>query len=235
MYVTNGLYAFNKTNRQLKRYTQAEGLANNVVCGLCEDANGNIWASTFGGLSKINPHNGSIINFYSGDGIQGNEFTRGAAFKAASSEMFFGGTYGITYFYGDKITFNEHKPQIFVTNFQIAGNSVNQATLSGGKPVLNTELYAAKEFRLNYKENSFSIAFSTFQFENSRQTYYRYRIKQLDHDWRTTPIGGYYIAYNNLQPGKYTLQEAETKHQHQPHSRDSVDCEGTDGRPSRGT
>ncbi|WP_373799603.1 ligand-binding sensor domain-containing protein, partial [Bacteroides heparinolyticus] len=34
---TNGLYCFNKKTSELKQYTTADGLPNNVICGICED------------------------------------------------------------------------------------------------------------------------------------------------------------------------------------------------------
>ncbi|MEZ5006179.1 MAG: two-component regulator propeller domain-containing protein [Bacteroides graminisolvens] len=48
---------------------------------MAEDEQGNIWISTHQGISKFVTKENRFINYYAGDGIQGNEFTRGAVFK----------------------------------------------------------------------------------------------------------------------------------------------------------
>lgn len=64
----------------------------------------NIWISTHQGISKLNPPEKKFINYYAGDGLQGNEFTRTAVFKDKRGKIFFGGTNGVTAFYPQDIT-----------------------------------------------------------------------------------------------------------------------------------
>ncbi|KAA6306676.1 hypothetical protein EZS27_041662, partial [termite gut metagenome] len=42
----------------------------------------NIWLSTHSGVSKLIPDKNKFITYYAFDGLQGNEFSMGAAFKA---------------------------------------------------------------------------------------------------------------------------------------------------------
>lgn len=202
----DGLYSYNKENGETKRYTQKDGLSNDAIAGLCKDKEGNIWISTFNGISKYNPHSDTFINFYAGDGLQGNEFTRGAFFHTQSGNIIFGGINGITSFVPEQIIDSPIKLDLVITNFLLSGEPINNQTLSGGKPIITDAVDEAKTFRLSHNDNTFRITFSTLRFEDTRQTYYKYRIKELHESWQTTPTGHYDIGYNNLPPGKYTLE-----------------------------
>ena len=59
-----------------------------IICGLAEDEKKNIWISTHQGISKLNPPEKKFINYYAGDGLQGNEFTRTAVFKDKRGKTF---------------------------------------------------------------------------------------------------------------------------------------------------
>lgn len=95
---TDGLYRFNKKTEELTCFTVADGLPNNVICGICEDEEHNMWISTYMGICKYNVENNRYINYYAGDGLQGNEFTHGAFYKDQAGKVYFGGINGITYF-----------------------------------------------------------------------------------------------------------------------------------------
>lgn len=209
---SNGLYSFDRKTKTIKRYTQQDGLSNNIICGVCEDNNHNIWVSTFNGISCLNRKEQSFTTYFSGDGLQGNEFTRGAFYRSVSGEIFFGGVNGITSFMPEKIANNTPTPSITITEFIVAGKSVNTNTLSGGEPITQKAVIESDKFRLNYKDNTFSISFSTLQFDNVRQVIYKYRIKELDEEWLSTAPGVNTVTYNNLPHGKYTFQVYAINH-----------------------
>ena len=55
------------------------------------DANGGLWLSGNQGLSRFDPDSGSFSNFTPADGLQGEEYNFGAAYRSPSGEIFFGG------------------------------------------------------------------------------------------------------------------------------------------------
>lgn len=61
---TDGLYRFNKKTEELTCFTVADGLPNNVICGICEDEEHNMWISTYMGICKYNVENNRYINYY---------------------------------------------------------------------------------------------------------------------------------------------------------------------------
>ena len=68
-----GIKKLNLTTSETINYTESEGLANNVIYGLLEDADHNIWASTNKGISKFDPQTEMFTNFTVKDGLQSNE------------------------------------------------------------------------------------------------------------------------------------------------------------------
>lgn len=209
---SNGLYSFNKQTKEIKRYTQEEGLSNNVVCGICEDERNNIWVSTFHGISCLDLQSRNFTTYYSSDGLQANEFTRGAFFCSQLGEIFFGGINGITSFIPEKITISPQKPEILITEFIVSGKSINTTTLSGRHHITKDAVSESDRFILSHEDNTFSISFSTLQFADAPQIIYRYRIKELEVEWQQTAPGINTVTYNNLQPGRYTFQVYALNH-----------------------
>lgn len=203
---TDGLYHFDKETEKLEKFTMADGLANNVICGLSEDSRHDIWISTYMGISKYDVKNGRFINYYSGDGLQGNEFTHGAFYKDRGGKIYFGGINGITSFSPENIGNVSKETSVWVTDFYIFNRPVHKNSLSGGKPVITTSVQDAKIFRLSYQDNTFSVVFSTLQYNNPEQISYQYKINELSTQWLSTEPGVNRVTYNNLPPGRYTFQ-----------------------------
>lgn len=209
---TDGLYCFNKKTEDLKRYSTENGLSNNVICGISEDSDRNIWISTYMGLSKLEPHLNRFTNYYASDGIQGNEFTHGAFFKGHKGDLFFGGTNGITFFTPHKIEPIVNDTKIWITDFYVANERVYKGMESGGKPIIYHPVMDANLFQLSHKDNTFTLVFSTFQYNNLEHISYQYMIEELDNAWSATETSENKVTYNNLAPGKYTFHVRASNH-----------------------
>lgn len=209
---TDGLYRFDKQTEALRKFTTEDGLPNNVICGLCEDARQNIWISTYRGVSKYDVKESRFINYYSGDGLQGNEFTHGAFYKDKSGRIYFGGVNGITSFLPENIGSASKETEVWITEFYIFNEPVHKNILSDGKPVINSSVQDAGLFRLSYRDNTFSMVFSTLQYNNPEQIAYQYKIDELSPQWFTTEPGVNRATYNNLPPGKYTFRVRALNH-----------------------
>lgn len=57
-----------------------DGLPGNVICVIVEDKNHEIWISTSYGVARFNPQHKNFISYYANDGLQGNEFRKGAVY-----------------------------------------------------------------------------------------------------------------------------------------------------------
>ena len=157
-----------------------------MIGGICEDDERNIWISTYQGISKYDRSNKRFINYYAGDGLQGNEFMHGAFFQDLEGDFYFGGTNGVTRFNPLAVKPIIGASKVWITDFYISDKRVHKGTLSAGKPVIYHSVREANLFQLSHRDNTFSLIFSTLQYNNLDQTSYQYRIEELDYQWSET-------------------------------------------------
>lgn len=208
----DGLYRFNKQTEELKCFNVSDGLPNNVICGLCEDEEHNLWISTYMGICKYNASDNRFINFYAGDGLQGNDFTHGAFYKDRAGKIYFGGINGITGFLPSSIGSVHKDMKVWITDFSIFNQPVRKNTRSGKHTVIYTSVLDANVFQLAHYDNTFSIMFSTLQYNTPEQISYQYKIEELSNQWLSTEPGVNRVTYNNLPPGKYTFHVRALSH-----------------------
>ena len=203
---SEGLYCFDKQKKEFKKYTTVQGLPSDVICGIEQDKQGQFWISTHRGISRMNADTETFINYYASDGIQGNEFTRGAACQDIRGKIYFGGTNGVTSFFPNEITDHKKKLKIEITDFMLANHSVKKGDMSGNQLITDTLVMDAKRLTLSYDHNSFSLEFSTLAYTNPERIIYQYKMQGLDADWMSTNPGINRVTYTSLPPGKYNFQ-----------------------------
>ena len=192
-------------NRQ-KTYTTADGMGSNTVFAISEDEEGKIWFSSNAGLSCFDEHEGVFTNYSVRDGLQGNEFSKGAVVRDDDGTLWFAGNEGITYFSSrnvSQISFNLH-PRI--TALYINNEAINTKTLTGGKAVIDSSILDSRNFSIAYENNSFSIELSTVEIDRPAGCTYCY---SLDNgEWISIPDGGHIISFSNLDAGCHSLRYA---------------------------
>ena len=171
-----------------------------------------MWISTYMGICKYDAKTGRYINYYAGDGLQGNEFTHGAFYKDEAGKVYFGGINGITYFQPSSIGSVLKDTKVWITDFSIFNQPVRKNTRSGRHTVIYTSVPDANMFQLAHYDNTFSIVFSTLQYNNPEQISYQYKIEELSNQWLSTEPGVNRVTYNNLLPGKYTFHVRALSH-----------------------
>lgn len=209
---SEGLVCLNKDRLTPVLFTTADGLPSDIICSLAEDEKKNIWISTHQGISKLNPPEKKFINYYEGDGLQGNEFTRTAVFKDKRGKIFFGGTNGVTAFYPEDITEIKKEMNVLITGFHVANRPVKKGDKSGNNVITDTAVMDTEQFTLAYNENTFSIDFSVLEFSNPDRISYQYKIKELGDEWISTQPGTNRVTYSSLKPGKYTFSVQARDH-----------------------
>lgn len=203
----NGLACFDKRNHNVKIFQIKDGLSHNVVYALAKDMHGNIWCSTLKGLSKLQISDGKIVSYYTGRGLIDNEYTSNAAVSySPDGAIYFGGTNGITVFQPDSITVISNNGHIALSAIYLNGKSVNTKTISGKKPVIKEELCRAKEIELSYNDNTFTLEFTTFTYDDPDNTFYEYRLKGAEKKWNATRPGINQITYNHFPHGFFEIE-----------------------------
>jgi signal transduction histidine kinase/ligand-binding sensor domain-containing protein/AraC-like DNA-binding protein len=195
-----GLNQFNIEEETFTHFTEKEGLPNNVVYGILSDDNGNLWLSTNKGLSRFNINESSFRNFNVSDGLQSNEFNTGAFFKSKNGEMFFGGIYGLNYFYPENIVDNPFIPGIVITDFRIPGSSDSEI-----ESTVKKSLTTANEIILSYDKDIIQFEFAALDYSATEKNEYAYKLENFNNDWiysgtvRTA-------TFTNLSPGEYVFR-----------------------------
>lgn len=100
---TVGLTILDERTGEIKSFTTLRGMPSNIVYGIAGDEENGIWISTSNGLSRFDPKTESFENYFAGDGLQGNEFSKNAACTGLHGDLYFAGNNGITYFNADEI------------------------------------------------------------------------------------------------------------------------------------
>lgn len=210
---TEGLYVLNGKNQTLlNKYTLEDGLPSNVICGIVEDGQQNIWLSTHNGLSKYNTQENRFINYYNSDGLQGNEFSRGAFYKKFPDEIYFGGINGITFFNPSQIKEKREELQLYL----IALNIGDKTVFCNNRSKKDEPLHFISDLDtlyLDYKNNIFNLEFSTFDYGIPEQIAYRYQMEGFNNnEWIHMEPGVNKIHFTNIDYGKYKLRVAASVH-----------------------
>jgi len=201
-----GLACFNKQTWASTIYTVQNGLPSNVICDILDDNDGNLWLSTHSGISKLKNGEEKFVNYYVFDGLQGNEFSMGAACKSKDGELFFGGTGGVTSFYPRKITDQRVPLSPYLTGLYLKNKAIVAGQKSGNREIIKRFISDADTICLSYDDNMFALEFSTFDFGFSGRIYYQYMLEGFNSQWITTEPGVNRINFTNINYGTYKLR-----------------------------
>jgi signal transduction histidine kinase/ligand-binding sensor domain-containing protein/CheY-like chemotaxis protein/AraC-like DNA-binding protein len=201
-----GLAVYNKTTGTSRFITTNDGLSNNVVTAILEGNDNQMWISTHNGISNFNPSDSSFINYFVHDGLQGNEFRRNSALRNSDGELFFGGINGLTWFVPSKIIRENQIPQVYLTELVLLNQPVQIGEKINGRIILQKSIERTDTLSLPWRNNNFSIEFSTIGFSNPERFTYQYRLLGFDKNWISTGTTNRRATFTNLDPGTYTFE-----------------------------
>ena len=186
-----GLNKLDKKSETFKRFTYGTGLRANIVYGIIEDENQNLWLSTDNGIFKFNIQTEKFVNYDLKDGLQSLEFSGGAYCKAPNGYIYFGGINGINFFHPDSIFENTYVPPIVITSIKVLNQPLKGET---------------KELVLPHDKNFITFEFASLDYTNSIDNHYMYKLEGLDKDWQMVDATMRMANYTDLSPGKYVFK-----------------------------
>ena len=192
-------------------YTTKDGLPINLIFGILEDKNKNLWLSTGAGLVKykeaiIHPEEKKFINYTLSDGLQSSQFTYNGYFKSKSGEMFFGGINGFNSFYPDEVKNNPITPNVVLIGLRIYNDVVNINDTVEGKKILDQTVQTTSKLVLSYKYRMFSLEFAALHYAQPYKNKYMYKMEGFDQEWSITNAENNYATYTNLPGGEYLFK-----------------------------
>jgi signal transduction histidine kinase len=188
-----GLNRFDRASSTFTRYTEDNGLPNDVIYGIEPDAQGFLWMSTNRGLSRFDPRTETFRNFDVRDGLQDDEFNVGAHFSTENGELFFGGVQGFNAFFPDRVAGNPHVPPVVITAF-------------GRQDLLERrDLMPGEQIDLTYRDRLIWFEFAALDYMAPDRNQYAYVLEGQDEDW-VDAGSRRHVDYTNLRGGEYVFR-----------------------------
>jgi len=178
-----------------------EGLPSDLVMGMLEDDQKNLWIDTDFGLCKYNPANHSMENFYEDDGLEENSFSEGRGAKTSSGLLIFGDISGMVWFDPDSIRKSEKQVPVVLTNLLINGET-DREKLNLARRMLGDSLQSLK---LKYDENFLTLEFAGLDFKAPEKIRYMFMLQNYEEHWNRSGNLNMGI-YRDLQPGTYLFR-----------------------------
>lgn len=191
-------------------FTEKDGLPANLIYGIKEDHEGNLWISTTKGLSKYNKETKTFKNYTSDDGLQSDEFHSNAFYSTPEKKMFFGGINGLTFFDPKEILKTSNPSSIIISGLKVANLPVLPHQKVNGKIILDRDISKAESITLTHKHKDFSIEFSSDHFNSLEGVKYAYRLLGFNDEWRYLYANEHAVSYTNLWEGDYVFQVKST-------------------------
>ncbi|CAN5617520.1 two-component regulator propeller domain-containing protein [soil metagenome] len=196
-----GLLLFDRSTGTFKRYTTTDGLPSNTILRMLEDKAGNLWLSTYNGLSKFNVQQKTFLNFSQADGLQSNQFSYNAALALSDGEFLFGGIKGFNIFYPDSTKSTTQTQQIFLSSLKINNTPIEKQQ----SYVTETGSGEIKHITIPYNEASLSLEFLGLNYSNASDLNYAYSLQNWDKDWNYIKAA-HTANYSRLQEGDYIFE-----------------------------
>jgi hypothetical protein len=216
-------------------FSTRDGLKSNIIFGLQEDGEGNIWMSNFSGLTKLDmkafessgkdekqtngffPFHPLFRSFDTDHGLQGLEFSQGASHKGHSGILYFGGTNGLNFFSTEEVKESIFMPPVVITGLKIFNKEVSLLTGKSRRQNNNSKIipegnnYFLQESITHLKHLILSYQESVISFEFASLDFTnprknQYAYKMVNFDEDWNYVGTQNSAtYTNLDAGEYTL------------------------------
>jgi signal transduction histidine kinase/ligand-binding sensor domain-containing protein/DNA-binding response OmpR family regulator len=199
---SSGICRFDSEDQLFFDMTEEIELPNRFINGLVFDHNSDLWISTNKGITRYNTQTGISRNYDVKDGLQSNEFNRGAFFKNNANEIFFGGINGFNSFNPDELQDNEIPPKVMITNFKL----FNETVIPGDETnILKKRISETREIVLTHNQSNFTLEFVALNYILPEKNRYKYKLEGYSDEW--VDLGNKRsISFMNLRNGKYVFR-----------------------------
>ncbi len=199
-----GLNRWDRARDEFRHYRIKDGLPSDAVVGIVEDEGGRLWLATDQGLACLDPRSGELRAYDVQDGLHGNTFFIGPAYRTRAGELFFGGDGGVTAFYPDAVVDDPVAPEVVITELLLDGAPVSRQGLDPASPFAKPA-NEISELVLSHHYKTFSLEFAGLHFATPDKNRYAFRLEGYD-DWVESGARHRRARYTNLDPGSYRFQ-----------------------------
>ncbi|WP_175549935.1 hybrid sensor histidine kinase/response regulator transcription factor [Mariniphaga anaerophila] len=192
----NGLMLLDSNDSLINPYDANITLLGDVIYAINEDNYGNIWLTSNKGLARLSYKEGdtSVKSFSYLNGLQGNVFIPRAFFKDSDGIFSIGCFNGVYRFDPLKITTNQHKPSVVITEVLVEGEKY---------PYVQGQRNAIK---LTHLKNDLNVVFSSLSYLFPEGNHFAYKMEGIDKSWKYVEANMRSANYSNLSPGNYVFK-----------------------------
>ncbi len=175
--------------------SRADGLSSDTLWGIVPDARGRLWLSGNAGLMRFDPETRAIKTYHREHGLQGEEFSFGAAFRLRDGRVAFGGPGGFNIFDPATLSENTQPPRVALTSVEVLG-----VRAAGDTP-----FWLRDRVALDYRGTIVSLDFGVLDFTSPTHNRLAYRMTGLTDDW--IDLGAQRrVTLTNLDSGDHVLE-----------------------------
>jgi diguanylate cyclase (GGDEF)-like protein len=174
-----------------------DGLPNENVDTLLNSPDGSIWASTDGGLARIDPVTYGITVLRRAEGARLLAYWNNVGAVTAAGELLFGGSGGMTVVRPKLVKPWAYEPPVVVTHAHIGEYDVPTSRFNSGLD--EPPVWIAPD------HNDLTVEFSALDYTAPELNHYEYKLEGFDKDWVAADPTRRVARYTNLPPGDYTL------------------------------
>ena len=208
-----GVNIWNPNNDHLDYLTEKNGLCNNNICGIAEDASHNVWLSTSNGVSRVviqrnhenDTYNYGLYNYTRNDGLQGDEFNIGSILIRRDGNVVMGGLNGINWIRPKTIDETVSLPRVMLTQLFIGEEEILVGHSYNGNIPLTQALNESSRIQLKSDQNTITIKFAAGNYNQSERLQFMYEMEGLDNDWHDGDALKHGVTFTDLSPGTYKL------------------------------
>ncbi|MDB5286069.1 MAG: hypothetical protein JWR05_1018 [Mucilaginibacter sp.] len=190
-----------RSNKIIASYTEENGLINNTINYIAEDKQGFLWLSSLRGITRFDPVKKHYRNFTERNGIKNIEFNFASGTTLPAGQIAFGGINGFNIVDPSNLEFNDNKPVVRITGFELFNKPVQDHTENNP---LKQNITIASEITLKHDQSVFTFEYAALEYTAPQENKYAYKLDGFDPQWRY--VGNKRSAtYTNLDPGTYTF------------------------------
>jgi len=203
----NGLLLIDIEKQEIiGNFTKEDGLPDNVIYGILEDNNNDLWLSSNKGIIKVVKHgleNLTFVSFGPSVGLTTTSFNIGAFAKSQDGTMYFGNFEGLTFFHPEYVKGNTQKPPVYITDFQLFFKPVS-ITNDGSSP-LSSVIGNTQKIILKHNQNVIRFGYTALNYLKPGSNDFAFKMEGIDENWNY--VGNQREAqYLYMPPGEYTFR-----------------------------
>lgn len=195
-----GLHYFNQRTEEIRSYTKAEGLPNEVIYGIKSTDGKDLFLSSNRGIIKYSIPNNKFTSYTEEDGLLSDEFNMNAAYQDEEGNIYFGGIMGYNYFHPSKLNQVYKRMNVHFSGLWLE----NEKITPGNNDYLSQNIALTRTITVPYNHRTLSLSFYADDFSNPQQINYKYKLKG-DDEVEEFLGDENQIRFTSISPGIYTL------------------------------